>query len=432
MGNFDALRREVLFYERHIRNKSNTVRVSPPLVKENPAENVPLIIRDLLVCPQKQSSSYSYGESSIQDPNKSTKQGLLDHIHSLINITRLYHEQAYGEYMEEEKKYHIKPEYDNTITRLSLYEFSLYGKEPLDLDTFANLVEQIHVLAQQLYDNVHLLLSSFSVLDRNKKLLNVAVYIQGGKKARLNFITKLWISDTDPSYLNMSYCSLRDAEADPDHALCLIAGKVVNLSPLSSENLFEVETKGGIKYLQIIEICLDHIRQRAKLLLCKKLREGAQFPDRVDQILSSNTTHITEKGKITPSLVQVDPWVSHYFLFDEQLVPDDFSLTCLQLNAYPNMQLVSSPGRLRVTKPPFGWDYCVEIFQERRLKGYTQEIQLLKRSLQEKTPAPSLLPKEAKFLILSFQYLKLFAFLFALCGIWSFANNSRESARPRL
>ena len=56
-------------------------------------------------------------------------------------------------------------------------EFSFYTKTALNLDNLATLVEAVQAMASQ-YHNVHLLLSSFAVID-DLRILNISYMYSG-------------------------------------------------------------------------------------------------------------------------------------------------------------------------------------------------------------------------------------------------------------
>lgn len=308
---------------------------------------------------------------------------LKDHILSLSQMANLYHQKAYCE-LKSDGQYELKQEHLNTITRLSLNEFSLYGERPLSLDEFALVVEATRELAKNTHENVHLLLSSFSVINEDKEILNVVLYVQGGKEPKIDAIVKSEASGIDISYPDSSNFSQQTTSIwellweKPAHASSYVATHQGSVT--SSNSLFEIATKGGARFVQGIDICLDNINQHSKLLLDNQLTAhnlsvDHLIPTQVDHIVTSNSVSVKEESKLSASVLHVDP--RPYLVFDKRNqtrpIDGELALSSSDITSiihYPNMTVKTTPGEITVTNPPFGSDYRCIVYQERKLEGF--------------------------------------------------------------
>lgn len=168
----------------------------------------PIIISDILV---SQTSTdplntmgelYRLGSHAVHGNRIDDLQRIVDHISMLSRIANTQHIQRYCE--ENDKKLTLRQSDQNKITRLSLNEFSLYPHgEPLTLQEFESLTEEIKNLARKFQQNLHLNLASFPVLGQDRKLYNVIVYVQCGELPSLQTFIKNIPSDLDIHYNNM-------------------------------------------------------------------------------------------------------------------------------------------------------------------------------------------------------------------------------------
>jgi hypothetical protein len=97
--------------------------------------------------------------------------------------------------MREDKK--------DCVTRLTSNEFYFYPyakRGALKNESFANLLTRIESLAATLPENLHLILSSFPVMDADNQVHNTVVHVQCGELPRLYAFSKSMPSSVDPKY----------------------------------------------------------------------------------------------------------------------------------------------------------------------------------------------------------------------------------------
>ena len=148
---------------------------------------------------------------------------------------------------------------ENNITRVCLYEYSLFSQAPLSITDFNKLREKIQIIAEKCHQNLHLVLSSIAV-ELEDKLLNCVIYVECGEKPILTTIAKHHTkSDKGYSY-GLSYMSLENQE---------LLGKY----NISTETTFDFLTAGGIHVNVAVEICRDHIHGEAQTSILRRLSQ---------------------------------------------------------------------------------------------------------------------------------------------------------------
>ncbi|CDZ79192.1 hypothetical protein BN59_03510 [Legionella massiliensis] len=374
-----------MYYQDYLQNKALKSTLRGRLNKQRAVENAPITIRDLIVYPDD--AQYSFGESNYTSEHESSADSvnrLTDHIKSLATIANLYHQQAYCE-ATDGSNYQLKAEYANTITRMSLCEFSLYAKKPLSLDEFSQIVENLSGIARNCHDNVHLLLSSFSVLDKHGKLLNVSIYLQGGENAKVDTVSKGTASAIDVDYQHTAKFSQQTEAEISSKVSSFVASPKATADVIPSNSILEIKTKGGAKYTQAIDVCYDHANHHSRRLLQSVFNaevETTQFiPEQADHLVTANSVDIYESAKICPYALHVDPrpLLAHDpknvgSRTDMQLRLSETVLAGVKEEKYGSMKLTQVPGRLLVKNPPFGASYTVKILQERKLGGYVDSL----------------------------------------------------------
>ena len=370
-----------MIYQDYLRHKLLRDTLKKKLEKASAIENAPIAIHDLIVSPDK---NVLFGEAKTapkvferRDPIKR----LLEHIDVLAQIANLYHQEKYCEPLEN-GQYQLKKEHFNTITRLDLHEFALYTRAPLTFSEFTELVQSLEKKAKNYHDNLHLLLSSFAVVNARQELLNTVIYMQCGQDVKFNIFTKRIAGDKDIQYPNAFINHSQDID---DQASDFVAYWQTEDDLISNKNIFEVHTKGGAKYLQAVDICFDHKVFHSKRLLLNQLapnldlNHGYRLPVQVDYIVTSNPTNIVEEGLMTAFVLHVDP---SYKLRDEKNSTwrIDFSAVLQQ----PDIDFItrsSSPmtlnmrgASLRVHCPAFGPDYQIQSYTPRTLRGFIPGI----------------------------------------------------------
>ena len=388
-----------MFYHQYIINRDQWQKIIKKFEGKKIKENSPVTVQDLVVYPKD--IKVRFGESKNNtNPNSNLDllPRLIDHIKSLSQIANYYHEHAYCK-PNDKGESEIKKEHLNAITRLSLSEFSLYGKKPLTLEEFARLVGAIEVLAKQTHDNVHLLLSSFSIINEENKILNISLYVQCGQNPKIDTITKGAASKIDITYENSSNFSqqkelidsIKVAKATP---VSSYVGDDSGKTLIANNSILEIETKGGARFLQATDICLDHAVEHSKKLLLTQLDEGIDLthfvPEQVDHIITSNSIHLRESAKLSSSVLHVDPnpmkfhdKENKYRPINETKVLNSNKIGSI-ISHHPKMKIKSSNGKTTVSNPPFGSDFHLVAYKERKLSGFKEAIASKVKVLNER------------------------------------------------
>ncbi|KTD21395.1 Uncharacterised protein [Legionella londiniensis] len=341
------------------------------LDKSKKQENLPVFIKDLVVYPEN--PSFSYGESKSHTNHYSSHSminRLVDHIQSLADIANCYHKKSYCLHLND-RSYKLKEDSLNKITRLSLNEFSLYGKTPLTQDEFNLVCKEVQKIAKNLQDNVHLVLSSFSVVNEKKEILNVSLYVQGGQDSKIEVISKCTASSIDVVYNNTSTFSQRPS----DQVGRYVVDDNGSLVPVSNSSVFEIQTKGGAKYIQALDVCLDHANRHSKKQLQSQLTRDRVdvtyfIPEQVDHIVTSNSIRIENSSLISQFVLHVDPRVETIMPAAIDCNLDKNLLSEMELSNYKNMKIMNQQYGLKVIAPPFGSNYSVKVHEERQLNKF--------------------------------------------------------------
>jgi hypothetical protein len=243
------------------------------------------------------------------------------------------------------------------------------------------------------------LLSSFSVVNDRDELLNAVLYVQCGKEVTMNIYCKINSTVKDVSYPGNAITSYQNFNEDQASAYVsqeAIENKqgtaISRYDPrlVSNNGLFEIETRGGARYIQAIDICLDHLTHHAKRLLLNQLSPDIAherfLPEQVDHVVTSNTVELVEAAKTTASVLHVD---AYYVLPNERehdynfLIQDSDFAPIQSQSQYP-LRITIRGNRLRVINPPFGSEYKLESYAPRKLGEFipdiAQSIQLINQS----------------------------------------------------
>lgn len=321
-------------------------------------------IQDIYIHPDNQ--DWRFGEwniTSFHTLGVPTLQKLTNHINILANITNEYHKKKYCE-ATANNEYTLKSDCKNKITRLLLPEFSLYTEAPLSASEFAEVYENILKIAKNQQPNVHLLLSSFSVLNSKNEILNITLYVECGKDPKVHATCKTHASDTDVTYSNTNLFSQNKnySKGIKNESVQVIAGRdesVVN------NPVFLVETTGGAQYLQAIDVCFEHSLQNSKRTVNAMVSRTnlTLLPTQADQILTSNSIYQAEDSKIVKDISHIDAIETKYKIPHTQndLVNHD------DLEKANNIMITETNNGFRVIDPPFGHSYCVTVADERKL-----------------------------------------------------------------
>jgi hypothetical protein len=368
-----------MFYEAYLREKTLRTKLKARLQANRIAENEPVTITDLVI--YSKNADYSYGESRSHSNGYQivpVVSRLIDQIQFLADLARLHHQKQYCDL--ENGNYKIKNQYLNHITRLSLSEFSLYTSKPLTLQEFVLIFEQIQTIASACEENIHLLLSSFAVINETNEILNLSLYVQGGKEPKFEVFSKGAPSSIDVAYENSTNFTQQKTDLRTIGVSQFISNQDENIKTISAKSVFTIVTKGGAKYKQAVDVCRDNANMHSLSLFsddlaARKTDAFSFIPDQVNQIVTSNSIHFTPDSRLSETVVHVDPrpeFNTHSFNSLKKEVSNSIETQSLveKIKKYPDMKLIKSESGFTVTKPPFGSDFEVVIHQEKKLETY--------------------------------------------------------------
>jgi hypothetical protein len=203
----------------------------------------------------------------------------------------------------------FNPDY---ITRLSTNEFFFFTKEPLSLQEFETVQNQIAEKAKNTPAGVQLILSSFAVKTKDNKVMNVTAHITCGDPPTFNFIVKSNTSPIDVRYKianeqgDISYLDVLDKM----NSNALMPQIKVNgrEHSLSFNNIIECKTPGGTPFVTAIDVCLDHRREVARQnfdTLSKSKPYLLSLP--FSYVVVANTINLAKKLCLGSDVLHVDP-----------------------------------------------------------------------------------------------------------------------------
>ncbi|STX50423.1 Uncharacterised protein [Legionella busanensis] len=375
-----------MFYHQYLTYRSRWQKIIKKYEQKISVENATVTIQDLVAYPLNKKESFGESKNS-KNPyrNLDSLPRLIDHISNFFQMANLYHEHAYCEFLPK-IGYQLKQDCLNKITRFSLPEFSLYSQNPLTLAQFTSILEEIEALAYSIHENVHLLLSSFSVISNQGENLNVVLYVQGGQPPKIDTIVKGFASKIDITYPNATnFSQQKNIDFDTAQRKSVSAytgGENVSEGLISNNSILEIETRGGARFIQAIDICLDHAYLHSKKLLLAQLNRTIDYthsmPEQADHILTSNSIDPERAAKISPSIFHIDPDPTTFDKDNrERLINEDNFLkpaTIEPISHYPKMQILNKDNGIHVINPPFGSDYRVVAYQERKLGGFAKDL----------------------------------------------------------
>lgn len=367
-----------MFHINYIRLKELKAQLIAKFEKEEKAINQDVLIRDIFVYPLK--VVHSYGESKNhlnRYQEHPTIMRLVDHVESLAKIANQYHQKYYCN-KNEDGTYTIKKDCLNKITRILLNEFSLYSSKPLSMSDFSLFMEAVHEIAKNQKQNVHLLLSSLSVITDDNQILNVSLYVQCGREPKIETFCKGRSSDFDVTYEGTSNFSQEDIETSVESSkiseyVASHDGKVI-----SNNTVFSVKTAGGAEYTQAIDVCLDHAHRHSKELVKRvgdvQISNNTKIiPNQVDHIVTSNSIYVWEGSKITESVVHIDPCIDQAIHMEDDIMTVS-DLENSKKNKYSCMSIKKSLNGYVVRNPAFGSSYSVVATEERKLGGFSGDL----------------------------------------------------------
>lgn len=337
-------------------------------------------IRDIVV----RSSGFGYGESDIESKdfnsfhNQSTQLRMMDHIGFLFDIANEDHRKNYCNKVSE-GGYNIKSDSVNKVTRLTTNEFSFYTQKPLSLGEYQSVIMDIEKKAENLEPNVHVLLSSFSVQDKSGELLNLSIFVEGGKPPVFHTFAKNTSSSVDVDYnKSIKPFSQQERAASPTFHANLIASE--DSQAISTGSVFEVKSQGGARYTQCIDICLDHALAHSKNLNMRRIIGDADpdeiFPSQIEQCVSSNWIDLYSDNNLSDRVLHADPvrsMVKDYGAAVQKSLTEG-ELKKLIPESATEMEVTETNYGFQIEDPGFGTDFVVEVLKERPAGKYKEEF----------------------------------------------------------
>jgi len=330
--------------------------------------NQPIHIRDLIL------QTDATGETQHTSRTPSTAaQRLRAHILFLFNLVNEDHRSNYCQ-QDNEGHYTLKKNKENHVTRLLMNECSLYTNKPLSIAAFHCLYQDIEKMAEILEPNVHVLLSSFSVKDPQSKLLNMLIFIEGGRPPIMHSFAKNMASNLDIIYDKKEILFCQQAITSSFHAN-YVASKEGLL--ISMDSVFEITTQGGATYTQAIDVCLDHMYGHSKHLLMRRIASSdTLLPEQVEQCVTSDTVDIQMGNSLATHVVHAD---LNYSMHDDYKA--DLGLRPLTAeirtriipNEFSTMRVVLDRNGYKIFQPIFGNDCVIEVLHERLAARYKPE-----------------------------------------------------------
>ncbi len=371
-----------MFYKNYLSIKRMKEKLLRTLKKKEKCMNQEICIRDLLF--YNANPKHSYGEYDRYRYGwrlSSALERMAAQIELIAELTNKYHQEYYCE-KSDDGCYRIKKECSNKVTRALLNEFFLYLIRPITLAEYDILLGAILDIAKKQHENVHLMLSSIPVAVENK-VLNMTLYIQCGSEPKIESIVKARADKVDLDFPNKRNYQ-QQAPTDISNVRISAYPCAEDGLTIPNNSVFNVTTAGGAQYTQAVDVCLDHGRMHSKRVLQQgKMHECTSeiLPAQVDHVLTSNSIYVVEEAKISPSFVQIDPRFTKRG--PVPLKGDKFSLKNVAaslLKKYPLTKITRKWKHIKVTKPPFGADFVCVPQEERRLKGFSADLQPLVQS----------------------------------------------------
>lgn len=345
--------------------------------------NQDVFIRDLVL---RNPYPYCYGEAKSHTNQYSAEAAdrLCAHVSFLFKLTNADHRANNCE-KDEEGQYHLKKGHENHITRLSMCEFSLYTATPLSTETFQSILSNIEKMAEALEPNTHVLLSSFSILDKNNTLINMCLFVEGGKPPNLHVFAKNTASNVDIDYsqTNAVFSQQQRGSNVSFHADIIASSR----GSISTGSVFEIKTEGGACYTQMIDICIDHISGHSKDQMTKRISEKAApdeiIPNQLEQCITSNSVKLSDNSTLSTNALHADRLLSPHMDYHRPLgikTLTENEKKQLIPSGYDEMSLVDQPTGYTIINPAFGSDCIIEVLAERPAGNYKPALQ---SSIQE-------------------------------------------------
>ena len=335
--------------------------------------NQDIFFRDIIVSTKDMNS---LGESKNQTSQylQPTKDRLNGHISSLFNVANEDHRANYCE-KDFGGNFRLKPGKENHITRLAMSEFSLYISKPLSLMEYTALNNDILAMAATLEPNVHILLSSFSVTDKQGQIVNMSIYVEGGEPPKMHSFSKNTASIVDVDYGNKS-------QLFTQQKIGSTTSKVDAITTDSGDNIytgsvFEVQTVGGAVYTQTIDVCLDHVLGHSKDQINRRISSTVApdeiIPKQIEQCVTSAWVDLSVNSMIGDKVLHADPIRSMHYNYNATLggkTLNEDAKKRIVSSDFPQMSIMDNDSGYKVLNPPFGADYYIEVLAERPAGKY--------------------------------------------------------------
>ncbi len=216
----------------------------------------------------------------------------------------------------------IKFSCENKITRVITDEFSFYPCQPLTIMAYQSLLREIHTIAKSLPLNIHLILASFPVIDTNSELHNVTLHVTSGPLPELHHHSKAIHSDIDVSY-GYKLANNHSIPATPYMSQIHLEAPLL----FSAGTILCSTTAGGARFINNIEICLEHNQNVGRDCL-REIVRAAQlsdevFPIQYSHVLSSRMTRILPSAPHNIRITQADATVPGLWIPSQD--PRDYS-----------------------------------------------------------------------------------------------------------
>lgn len=331
--------------------------------------NQTVFIRDLTVRAISDVCGEAKTRNNIYPEAEQTR--LRAHILALFALANEDHCINFCE-LDRQNNYQLRPDKANHVTRLSTNEFSFYTQTPLSLIEFQLLIIDIEHMAHHLKENVHVILSSFAV--RDGRLLNITLFIQGGPIPVIHCFSKTTRAKKDIDY-DMKLFSQKSV---PDDFHAEFIGTKTGPS-ISNASIFQVETYGGARYIQAIDVCLDHEYAHSKNLLMRHILTAVTnndepiVPNQIEQCVTSHSIEIFHGNVVTTQILHVD---HKYSMFEQgatkgELTLDESSKKRIIPLGYEQGSIDRSRRGYIFKNAPFGSNYIIEVLEIRPAGQYT-------------------------------------------------------------
>lgn len=366
-----------MHYQTYLKYKQLKEKLTRHFTKTEQAINQPVFIRDIHVYSTTLdgATGEAKGQKNIHADKDNTIKRYIDHIQLLAHTANQYHEHYYCE--EIDGRAQIKPDCENHITRLSLNEFSLYPHAPFNLNTFSYLIQEVEAIARSQQENVHLLLSSIPVLSSKNEILNVCLYVQCGPSPKIESFAK-----SNPSFVDIAYGTKKFQQCHNNSNMTFTSHFIADSAEhptISGNTVFTVETKGGARYVQMIDICFDHLYEHAKRLALYSLKTNTDItPMQANDLITSHIIKPIPTSRVSDSLTQIDhrlgkPYVKP--MQDDTLTSED--MLAPHMKTYPGHKIEKGEKGFTFNHPPFGSDFFIVAEAEKPIGQFSKPFQPL-------------------------------------------------------